>query len=244
MVGVFILTWHMYPPRSSSATDFMCKFHVFKSEWDTVTRGLCVMTCSWMAWIALVSVRQFSMWLNVIVIHSLLQRHDMIDFAYLLLPIRPVKTVKHYQFQSKFKLCDFEMHFTSRKHAIAIPNECVCIAKVWTIIIETERHSFSFLLCSHFAIQLLRTLLNNSRIFSSPLFLRINKSQLPLWIKWILTWLLTHDASKYDDRFIKTFKSIKIELMHISMVWKIHWNMHSFDVNKRRYVIWYMSVTS
>lgn len=50
-----VFNWHMYPPRSSSVTDFMCKFQVFRSECDTVTRELCVMTCSWIAWIALVS---------------------------------------------------------------------------------------------------------------------------------------------------------------------------------------------
>lgn len=50
-----VFNWHIYPPLSSSETCRMCRFHVFRSEWDTVTRGLCVMTCSWIAWIAFVS---------------------------------------------------------------------------------------------------------------------------------------------------------------------------------------------
>lgn len=50
-----VFNWHIYPPRSSSETALMCKFHVFESECDTVTRGLWVITCSCMAWIAFVS---------------------------------------------------------------------------------------------------------------------------------------------------------------------------------------------
>lgn len=51
--SVFI--WHMYLPRSSSCTFFMCKFHVVSSAWDTDTLELCVMTWSCMACMAFVS---------------------------------------------------------------------------------------------------------------------------------------------------------------------------------------------
>lgn len=50
-----VLIWHMYCPLSSSCTFLMCRFHVVWSLWDTDTRGLCVITWSWIAWIALVS---------------------------------------------------------------------------------------------------------------------------------------------------------------------------------------------
>jgi hypothetical protein len=50
-----VFNWHIKPPRSSSVTALMCKFHVFKSGCDTVTRGLWVITCSCIAWIAFVS---------------------------------------------------------------------------------------------------------------------------------------------------------------------------------------------
>lgn len=50
-----VLIWHMYWPPSSSCTCLICKFHVEWSVCDTDTRGLCVTTRSWMAWMALVS---------------------------------------------------------------------------------------------------------------------------------------------------------------------------------------------
>lgn len=50
-----VLIWHMYWPLSSSCTFLICKYHVEWSLCDTDTRGLCVMTWSWIAWMALVS---------------------------------------------------------------------------------------------------------------------------------------------------------------------------------------------
>lgn len=50
-----VLIWHIYSPSSSFCTLFICRFHVVWSLWDTETLLLCVITWSWIAWIALVS---------------------------------------------------------------------------------------------------------------------------------------------------------------------------------------------
>lgn len=50
-----VLTWHMYWPRSSIFTLFIFNVHVLKSLCVTDNRPLLVMTCSWIAKIALAS---------------------------------------------------------------------------------------------------------------------------------------------------------------------------------------------
>lgn len=50
-----VLIWHIYPPLSSSVTVLMWRFHVLTSRCETLTRGLWVITWSWIAWIAFVS---------------------------------------------------------------------------------------------------------------------------------------------------------------------------------------------
>lgn len=59
-----VLTWHIYWPLSSLVTPLIWRVQVLKSLWVTESLALLVITCSWMARIALVSALIQATWYN------------------------------------------------------------------------------------------------------------------------------------------------------------------------------------
>ena len=52
VLATAVFIWHMYPPLSDSWMLLICKFHVWCWSWDTLIRGLRVMTRFWTVRIA------------------------------------------------------------------------------------------------------------------------------------------------------------------------------------------------
>ena len=47
LLATAVLIWHMYPPLSDSWMLLICKFHLWCWSWDTLIRGLRVITRFW-----------------------------------------------------------------------------------------------------------------------------------------------------------------------------------------------------